>query len=59
MIEVNHLTKRFGAVAALQDISFQVETGSIFGLVGSNGAGNPPFCAQPRAFTGPTRAGWP
>ena len=43
MIEVNHLTKRFGAVAALQDISFQVETGSIFGLVGSNGAGKSTF----------------
>lgn len=43
MIEVNHLTKRFGSVTALDDISFQVESGSIFGLVGSNGAGKSTF----------------
>ena len=43
MIEVNHLTKRFGSVTALDDISLQVESGSIFGLVGSNGAGKSTF----------------
>lgn len=43
MIEVKHLTKRFGAVTALDDISFQVDSGSIFGLVGSNGAGKSTF----------------
>ncbi len=43
MIEVKHLTKRFGAVTALDNISFQVDSGSIFGLVGSNGAGKSTF----------------
>ena len=43
MIEVKHLTKRFGAITALDDISFQVDSGSIFGLVGSNGAGKSTF----------------
>ena len=43
MFEVKHLTKRFGAVTALDDISFQVDSGSIFGLVGSNGAGKSTF----------------
>lgn len=39
MIEIKNLTKRFGNFAALDSISFSVESGSIFGLVGSNGAG--------------------
>ena len=43
MIDVKGLTKRFGAVTALDNISFQVESGSIFGLVGSNGAGKSTF----------------
>ena len=43
MIDVKGLTKRFGAVIALDNISFQVESGSIFGLVGSNGAGKSTF----------------
>lgn len=36
MIEIKNLTKRFGNFAALDSISFSVESGSIFGLVGSN-----------------------
>ena len=39
MITMNGLTKRFGQVEALQQISCRIETGSIYGLVGSNGAG--------------------
>ncbi len=38
-IEVAHLTKRFGAFAAVDDISFTVQHGEIFGLLGANGAG--------------------
>lgn len=36
---VDSVTKRFGEVVALDDASFSVEPGSIFGLLGSNGAG--------------------
>lgn len=36
---VDSVTKRFGEVIALDDASFSVEPGSIFGLLGSNGAG--------------------
>lgn len=39
MIELQAFTKKFGAFTALDTVSFQVEEGSIFGLVGSNGAG--------------------
>ena len=39
MIEVKNLTKQYGAVTAVKDISFTVETGKIYGLLGPNGAG--------------------
>ncbi len=39
MIEVQHLTKRYGPVTAVEDISFRVERGEIFGFLGPNGAG--------------------
>jgi ABC-2 type transport system ATP-binding protein len=38
-IEVSHLTRRFGGFLAVNDISFQVRRGEIFGFLGSNGAG--------------------
>ncbi len=39
IIEVKNLTKKFGAVTAVDGISFEVEKGSIFGFLGPNGAG--------------------
>jgi ABC-2 type transport system ATP-binding protein len=39
MIELVHLTKRYGAMLAVDDLSLQVETGEIFGFLGPNGAG--------------------
>jgi ABC-2 type transport system ATP-binding protein len=39
VIEVDHLTKRFGAVKAVDNITFQVEKGEILGFLGPNGAG--------------------
>jgi ABC-2 type transport system ATP-binding protein len=39
MIQVEHLTKRYGPVTAIQDVSFQVEKGQIVGFLGPNGAG--------------------
>ncbi|MBO4488168.1 MAG: ABC transporter ATP-binding protein [Bacteroidales bacterium] len=38
-IEVEHLTKKFGDFIAVNDISFQVKEGEIFGFLGANGAG--------------------
>ena len=39
MIEVQHVTKRYGAVKALDDISFTADSGEVVGLLGPNGAG--------------------
>ena len=39
MIEVEHLTKSFGDVVAINDLSFEVEKGQILGFLGPNGAG--------------------
>ena len=36
---IDHVTKRFGDIVALDDASFTVEPGRIFGLLGANGAG--------------------
>jgi ABC-2 type transport system ATP-binding protein len=39
MIEVRNLTKRFGDIVAIRDISFTAATGQILGFLGPNGAG--------------------
>lgn len=39
MIEVNHLSKRYAAARAVEDVSFTVQRGEIVGLLGPNGAG--------------------
>ena len=39
MIQVKHLTKRYGDFTAVDDISFTLKTGHIYGFLGPNGAG--------------------
>jgi ABC-2 type transport system ATP-binding protein len=39
VIEVQHLTKRYGRLTAVEDVSFRVERGEILGFLGPNGAG--------------------
>ncbi len=39
MIEVNHLTKKFGEITAVDSLTFHVGEGEVFGLLGPNGAG--------------------
>lgn len=39
MVEVKHLTKCYGDIKAVDDISFTVETGEVLGFLGPNGAG--------------------
>ena len=39
LIQVNHLTKKYGSFLAVDDISFHIEKGHIYGFLGPNGAG--------------------
>jgi len=39
LIEIDHLTKRYGEHTAVSDLSFQVDSGQIYGFLGPNGAG--------------------
>ena len=39
MIEVSHLTKRYGGHTAVSNLSFTIEKGQIYGFLGPNGAG--------------------
>lgn len=39
MIRVGHLSKSYGSVTAVKDLSFSVEAGSVFAFLGTNGAG--------------------
>lgn len=39
MITVEHLTKRYGEFTAVNDLSFEIEEGHVYGFLGPNGAG--------------------
>jgi len=39
LLEVNGVAKRFGGLQALEDVSFSIDKGEIYGLIGPNGAG--------------------
>jgi ABC-2 type transport system ATP-binding protein len=62
-IEVMHLSKRFGEVEAVRDVSFSVRPGEVFALLGPNGAGKSTtikmLCTLSRPTSGTARvAGW-
>lgn len=54
MIEVNHLTKQYGKIKAVDDISFTVEDGCIYGLLGPNGAGKSTTMNMLTGYLAPT-----
>jgi branched-chain amino acid transport system ATP-binding protein len=39
ILEVKHVTKRFGGLVAVKDLSMSLEQGALYGLIGPNGAG--------------------
>jgi ABC-2 type transport system ATP-binding protein len=53
-IEVSHLTKRFGNLTAVNDLTFSVKKGEIFGFLGPNGAGKTTTIRMLTGLTKPT-----
>jgi ABC-2 type transport system ATP-binding protein len=53
-IEVDHLTKKFGQLTAVNDINFSVRQQEIFGLLGPNGAGKTTLIRMMTTLTPPT-----
>ncbi len=54
MIEVRHLTRRFGPVTAVDDVSFSVRRGEVLGFLGPNGAGKSTTMKVVTGFLSPT-----
>ena len=54
IIDVQHLTKTFGELTAVNDISFQVRPGEIFAFLGPNGAGKTTTIKMLTTLLGPT-----
>jgi len=54
MIEIKHLTKRYGELLAVDDISFDVAPGQVLGFLGPNGAGKSTTMKMITGFLSPT-----
>jgi len=54
MIEITHLTKRYGALTAVDDVSFRVAPGEVLGFLGPNGAGKSTTMKMIAGFLSPT-----
>ncbi len=54
MIRVSHLTRRYGAHVAVDDVSFEVGKGEVVGFLGPNGAGKSTTLRVIAGFLGPT-----
>ncbi|MCB0831965.1 MAG: ATP-binding cassette domain-containing protein [Bacteroidetes bacterium] len=55
MIRIEHLTKDYGSVRALNDINFEVKDGEILGFLGPNGAGKSTTLKILTTYLAPTR----
>jgi len=53
VLSVRHLVKRFGAVTAIDDVSLDVRSGEVLGIVGDNGAGKSTFLSLLSGYNHP------
>ena len=54
MIRIDNLTRRYGAFAAVDDVSFRIERGEVVGLLGHNGAGKTTIMRMLTGYLEPT-----
>jgi len=54
MIELEHLTRRYGELTAVNDVSFQIGNGEVVGLLGHNGAGKTTIMKMITGYLEPT-----
>src|SRR5436853_5234234 len=54
MIKTEHLSKRYGALTAVDDLSFEVRPGEVLGFLGPNGAGKTTTMRMLTGFIAPT-----
>lgn len=55
MIKVTHLTKKYGDYTAVNDISFEIENGHVYGFLGPNGAGKSSTMNMITGYLAPTK----
>ncbi|RLZ09863.1 ABC transporter ATP-binding protein [Faecalibacter macacae] len=58
VLEINNLTKKFGAFTAVNDVSFSVEKGNVYGLLGPNGSGKSTTLGMILNVLNPTNGSW-
>lgn len=58
VLEINNLTKKFGSFTAVDDISFSVEKGNVYGLLGPNGSGKSTTLGMILTILNPTKGNW-
>mgnify|MGYP005983065291 CR=1 FL=1 len=58
VLEINHLTKKFGQLTAVNDLSFSVEKGNVYGLLGPNGSGKSTTLGMILNVINPSSGSW-
>lgn len=58
ILEINHLTKHFGRLTAVNDLSLSVEKGNVYGLLGPNGSGKSTTLGMILNVVNPSAGNW-